>query len=47
MLVTALVLGPTLVRRKSFMSGAVPNRRRRYKVIDLSRLSSLIESGEE
>lgn len=35
MQVTGPVLGPTLARRKSCMSGAVPNRRRRYKVIDL------------
>lgn len=35
MQVTGPVPGPTLARRKSCTSGAVPNRRRRYKVIDL------------
>ncbi len=38
--VTGQALGPISARRKSCKSGAVPNRRRRYKVIDLFRVST-------
>lgn len=44
--VIGLVPGPTLVRRKSCTSGAGPNRRRRYKVIDLFTRVVIIEGQE-